>query len=234
MNDGAIADLESKMEADFTRQRDSLDPSKHRILITSIGCGGIGGPTALLLSKAGAESITLIDPDSVELHNIPNQMFRKADVDRPKVDALSDLLTDQGYAKVYPIENKFENVPNQLSNIIVSGLDSMGARQELWKLIKSPAIKQRVTLLLDGRIGGNDIVLLTIDPSNEQQVKMYEKDFLFSDEEGVEAPCTDRGRIDLGFAVGAEVITNLILHFKGEEVPAVVTKNVRNRGISVF
>lgn len=38
--------------------------------------------------------MTLWDFDTVEAHNIVNQMFRQQDVGKPKVEALKDILMD--------------------------------------------------------------------------------------------------------------------------------------------
>ena len=61
----------------FTRQTGILHPeiaAKTRVCI--VGCGGIGSWTALFLAKLGIAGFELYDEDLVELHNLPNQLFR--------------------------------------------------------------------------------------------------------------------------------------------------------------
>ncbi|TFY88303.1 ThiF family adenylyltransferase [Pseudomonas kairouanensis] len=54
-----------------------------------IGCGGIGSTAALLLAGGGVGSLTLVDPDVVELSNLNRQLFwRKLDVGKSKVSIL--------------------------------------------------------------------------------------------------------------------------------------------------
>ena len=56
-----------------------------------VGAGGLGGPVALALAAAGAKSLTLCDPDVVELSNLQRQVqFTTKDIGRPKVAALAE------------------------------------------------------------------------------------------------------------------------------------------------
>lgn len=53
-----------------------------------VGAGGLGCPALLGLSAAGAQRLTIIDPDRVEASNLQRQvLYAVADVGRPKADA---------------------------------------------------------------------------------------------------------------------------------------------------
>ncbi len=56
------------------------------------GCGGLGSNAAVSLVRAGVGRLILADGDAVELSNLNRQQFTRADVGRPKVDALADHL----------------------------------------------------------------------------------------------------------------------------------------------
>lgn len=65
--------------------------SDAKILV--VGAGGLGIPAAWALARDGAKSFTLLDPDPVELSNLPRQfVFIDADIGRPKVEAASEHL----------------------------------------------------------------------------------------------------------------------------------------------
>lgn len=65
-----------------------------------IGAGGLGGPVAYALAAAGAEALTLCDPDRVELSNLQRQVqYTTADIGRLKVEALADELSRRGYPR---------------------------------------------------------------------------------------------------------------------------------------
>jgi molybdopterin/thiamine biosynthesis adenylyltransferase len=52
--------------------------------------GGLGVPASWALARAGATRLTLVDPDPVELSNLPRQViFSIADIGTPKVEAAS-------------------------------------------------------------------------------------------------------------------------------------------------
>jgi molybdopterin/thiamine biosynthesis adenylyltransferase len=60
--------------------------SEKQILI--VGAGGLGVPAALSLVRAGIRKFGLIDPDSIELSNLPRQIiFGESDAGVPKVIA---------------------------------------------------------------------------------------------------------------------------------------------------
>ena len=62
-----------------------------RILI--VGLGGLGVPALWALARAGAQRLTLVDPDPVELSNLARQViYRPADIGTPKVEAAARWL----------------------------------------------------------------------------------------------------------------------------------------------
>ena len=62
--------------------------------ILVVGAGGLGIPAAWALARGGAKSLTLVDPDPVELSNLARQfIFIDADIGRPKVEATRERLT---------------------------------------------------------------------------------------------------------------------------------------------
>jgi len=62
-----------------------------RILI--VGVGGLGVPALWALARDGARELTLVDPESVELSNLPRQViFHDGDLGTPKVEAAARWL----------------------------------------------------------------------------------------------------------------------------------------------
>lgn len=75
-----------------------------------IGAGGLGGPVAYALAAAGADRLTLCDPDRVDLGNLQRQVqFTTADIGRLKVEALADELERRGAARaaIRPLAVRF-------------------------------------------------------------------------------------------------------------------------------
>lgn len=222
----SIRQAEIEGVIDFTRGRDWFDPSSSDAHVTMVGCGGIGSPTAMALAKLGIPKITLIDGDTVEKHNIPNQMFPLADIGRPKVDSLADVLAAYSVSEVDPIHGFVQSngiqmvddglVSGRLRGVVVSGLDSMAARNEVWKNVK---YNVNVPLYVDARIGGENIVIYAVDPRKPDQCKRYEENALsFTDEEAVPLPCTRRSIIDVGFIVASMLTRVVRRHLAGEQI----------------
>lgn len=74
---------------DGSVRRESLAES--RVLV--VGAGALGVPAAAYLAAGGIGTIGIMDPDAVELSNLPRQILhRTEDLGRPKVLSLRDRL----------------------------------------------------------------------------------------------------------------------------------------------
>lgn len=208
-------------DIDYTRQRDFFDPEKVDARVTIVGCGGIGSFTGVALAKLGVREFKLVDFDHVEAHNVPNQFFYPAQVGMSKVDALAETISDTAGAIitgrgspgpcVMPYEQSLQaGLP--LSPIVISALDSMSARADLWNLVKN---KLDCKLFLDGRLGAENVLLYAANPTLPSDQRGYEAT-LHTDAEGVDLPCTGRAIIDVGFAIGSLMTRAVRRYYAGE------------------
>jgi molybdopterin/thiamine biosynthesis adenylyltransferase len=210
---------------DYKRQTDWYDPRVHEGSVTMIGCGGIGSAAAIALAKLGIPRMRLIDHDTVEPHNLPNQMYDIADVGKPKVEALADRLvamrgdTLDLTPEVARITEGSEWKP---SGIVVSGLDSMEARNTIWREFIRKNVN--VSLYIDARLGGEKIVLYAINPMEKGGIDLYEET-LYSDEDAKEDPCSRRSIIDVGFSTAALITRAVRKHLTGEMVEPILVHN---------
>lgn len=175
---------------DYTRQSGLISNSQMEIPVVLIGAGGIGSPLALILSKMGIPRITVFDDDKVEAHNLPNQMYRKKDLGKLKVDALKEICEDYSDVEFTAIPTRFDHNIREKS-IVVSGVDSMKSRHEIWQKIK---LNPAVIMYIDARMGKEMVKIYRVNPTDIKSVKEYEAT-LHSDEEAIPVPCTERAII---------------------------------------
>lgn len=77
---------------DLSKSFDFFRPCDLTSRVHIIGCGSVGSTVAENLARFGITDITLYDFDSVEPHNIANQMFVQSDIYRPKIEAVEDMI----------------------------------------------------------------------------------------------------------------------------------------------
>lgn len=67
-----------------------FDPAKCKDKIHIIGCGSVGSTVAELLARFGLTNVSLYDFDTVEEHNLANQMFTTKNLYKPKLEGVFD------------------------------------------------------------------------------------------------------------------------------------------------
>ena len=124
-----------------------------RILI--VGAGGLGCPAALYLATAGVKNIRWVDPDKVEISNLPRQiLFSENDLNVPKVIVGKRILN-----KIVPavdvdaIEEKADetNLNRLMSgcNIVLDCTDRFKTRH----LINKYCVKNKIPLVIGSAVG---------------------------------------------------------------------------------
>jgi len=168
----------------YWRQLDILNPNETRDKeVAIIGAGGIGSPLALLLAKIGFTKLTVFDFDTIEEHNIPNQLFRLDDIGKHKTEALKEIIKDFTGAEVETVNNEWKG---ELKPIMIVATDNMTSRQAVYNKVKD---SQEVELLIDARMGAELIRIYAIEPLNPMACEFYEK-MLYPSEEAEKLPCT--------------------------------------------
>jgi molybdopterin/thiamine biosynthesis adenylyltransferase len=198
---------------DYWRQLDLVSPSDLDFDVSLIGVGGLGSPIAMALAKMGCPRLTIFDHDNVEPHNLPNQLYRKSDVDQPKVEALAGILREYVEAEITPVNELVTQ--RTFSGVVISAVDSMAARRTIWQ--NCIRYKAGVKLYIDARMGGEVGRILTVSPTNPIGVEAYEGS-LFTDEEGSQELCTAQATIYSTFGV-ASLVANQVKRFaRGESL----------------
>lgn len=213
--------------ADYSGQTDIFDPSKFTWPVHVIGVGGIGSAVVLPLVKLGLRGeLHLWDLDYVEPHNVPAQLiYSRTDVGRPKVEAAAEMLESyrEPECSIVP-HQEFVTAETPLSGVVISGVDSMQARCDIWGSVK---FNPDVPLYLDGRIGGEQMTLLALNPLDMDAVDTYEKDWLFPDGEGAPLPCAARTVIHPPVVLAGHMIAQLTRFARDMELKSYIDVHVR-------
>lgn len=164
-------------------------PSMVKGKIHIIGCGAVGSTVAELLARCGLTDFVLYDDDTVEPHNLVNQMFRQKDIGRPKVEALAEILEEinpEIAARIRIVPERYTDQP--LSGMVFLCVDKISVRKAVAVLNQdNPAIK----LMSDVRISLTDAQHYLADWSKRQRVKDFIATMNFTDEEAdAETPHT--------------------------------------------
>jgi len=137
----------------FLRQLDIADPTKFKDKpITVIGAGGIGAATVVALAKTGFENITIYDFDTVEEHNLPNQLLPMWVRDQytlqwAKTTTLFHLVHDLADISITPVHERYVDQP--VGEIVISAVDSLDARRLIWAQVQQ---SMDTLFFLDGRM----------------------------------------------------------------------------------
>jgi tRNA A37 threonylcarbamoyladenosine dehydratase len=188
-------------QLDFWRQMTIISPSAlDNYKVTVIGVGGIGSPTVIALAKMGISQITVYDYDFVESHNLPNQIYRISDLGKPKVEALKEVVADYAGIDIVAKMERFEN--QQLSGIVISGVDSMAARKTIWDKVR---YNVSVPMYIEARMGAEVCRIHSVKPLDPTNVRWYEST-LYSDDDALDLPCTERAIIYTVFMISGLIV----------------------------
>lgn len=200
---------------DYRRQEELIKLEQLGFPLTLVGAGGIGSPTALALSKLGCDNITIYDPDRVEPHNLPNQLFGPADLGRYKVDALADLIDRLTGTRPNVMRQSLDEGPH--SGVVVLAVDTMAARSAIWQA--SVRFQPSVSLFVDARMGGEVGRVIVVAPTDPDDIRFYETT-LHDDDAATTEPCLVQS-VGYSTLVIAGLVTSCVRRFAaGDRTPA--------------
>jgi hypothetical protein len=171
----------------------------------------------------GCSNLTIWDFDTVEEHNIANQLYPIDAVGKLKVEALSAVVEGFGGLRPQVVPKAFA-AEERVSGVVCACVDTMEARRQIWQAVR---FKPAVSLYLDARVAGEIGVLYTVKPCDIHQVRFYEQT-LYSDEEALDLPCTERSIIYNGFFVAALMVSQIKKHALDQELHDEIIFDLRN------
>ena len=101
---------------------------KEKVIIVG-GAGGISSNAIFQLARIHPKSIYIFDNDKVEEVNLAGQMFGIKDIDKYKVDAITETVNDYSkYTDVFAMRELYTS-NSFTSDIMICGFDNMEARK---------------------------------------------------------------------------------------------------------
>lgn len=200
---------------DYSNQTLFFDPPRYPWEVNIIGMGGIGANVFSSLISLGVRKINIFDGDRVEARNVPTQPIYRhvSDLERLKVEAANDYAIRQESTCQITIHPYHVTAKTRLRGVVISCVDNMTARiNDIWPAVKYNSF---VPLFMDGRIGGLEWNLLTLNPSDPSAIEVYEEDWLYPSSEALQQPCGGRVVIGPLLVLAGHVADNLTLHYQG-------------------
>jgi len=218
---------------DYSGQKDFYDPKTHRGSVSVVGAGGIGSPTILGLARLGVPKIHVFDDDEVEAKNVTNQSYLSEDVGKDKAVAIAYQAADiNPEADIIQYEKRVTEDDVLVGDIVISAVDSMSSRKTIFDVAKKSPVPR---YLIDGRLGGELIVLHIVNLSDKDHVEYYlSDDVMFEDKEMESNVCTARTIIDVSNAVSALIIRAVRRILTEQDVEKMITLNMNNLKMTVM
>lgn len=133
----------------LNKHKEFFDPEEFEDQIHIIGCGAIGSTVAEQLTRLGIKTLHLYDFDTVTEHNITNQMFTSKHVGMPKLDALTQILTEINPEIEIIAENEGWQPGTTLSGYVFLAVDDIELRQ---KIVKENLYNPNIKAMFDTRM----------------------------------------------------------------------------------
>ena len=151
-----------------------------------IGVGAVGSFIALQLAKLGISKFHIWDFDTVDDHNIANQVYTFKDIGRLKTDAMKDHILENNPDCEVITHGKYEGDP--LTGYVFMEVDSVELRK---RIAEDNQFNRMLKRIFDGRIGLATGQVITVDWQNDTAIENYIKlcDFKDNDADVTVSAC---------------------------------------------
>lgn len=193
-----------------------------KLKIELIGAGGISSWTALALSRLNLERISIYDFDIVSTYNIGGQFYGPYNVGGCKAFELANnIRLFSPNITIYSQGNRItSDTPIGNGDIIISGVDSMLSRTEIYNNLKS---FQYNGLYIDGRLSADTLQVISFMFDDKEANSRYKDEFLFNDRESEETVCSFKQTTYMAMMI-ASIICNIVVNYANNKVNLVEYK----------
>lgn len=224
------------MALDTKKVLEFFDASKIRKQIHIVGCGAIGSHVAEQLTRMGCSNIHLWDFDTVSPHNITNQMFVQADVGRPKVEAVADMMLAINPDCKITLHNCPLEDPYIVNGYIFMCVDKIDVRKAI---VNANKMNPNAIAVFDFRMRLTDAQYYAADFSRPEQVEELLKTMDFTQEEADAATPQSACGVELSViytvkAIVAAGVCNFVKLVHGESMKNKIFVDMNFLAIDAF
>lgn len=222
---------------DLSKSYEYFQPEKDDARVHIIGCGSVGSTVAENLARSGVTKMTLWDFDTVEPHNIVNQMFRNKDIGKRKVDALKDILEEINPDIADDIQLKPDGWQGKmLSGYIFLCVDNIELRR---KIVEQHMDTPFVKAVYDFRTRLEDAQHYAADWSDQKMKKDLLNSMQFSHDEAKEETPMSACNVTLGVCPTVRIIcaygvANHMNFINGKGIKKLVLADAFNMMLDAF
>jgi len=186
---------------------------------TVIGIGFLGSHTAAALARLGMQAISLIDPDTIEAHNLGSQFYFDNQVGRPKVEALANVLRSSSDTIVRTKQTPLTydgTTDLELHDLLIVTPDNMAARKAAYAHFHQ---HPTTAWLIEARTNGSFLQIHAVSRNDHFVNEEYKTHHLYDD---TSVPgqdlCGQKATIDYGIYAAA-LITRIVRQIQTGEKP---------------
>jgi len=201
----------------LAKHMDFFDPTQIQTPIHLIGLGAIGSHVACMLTRLGCQRFHLYEFDHVVPHNLANQVYNDADINRPKLEVtIEKMLAINPGLNIIAHPEGYKT--QRLSGFVFLCADSIELRRQI---VEANLYNEYILAMADWRMRLADAQHYLADWSNEKEKADFLGSMQFSSAEAkaatpVSACGTAMSIIPTVWTITAMGIANFINLVKGE------------------
>lgn len=199
-------------------------------IITLAGVGGIGSYVGFLLGRVKPYSLTIYDPDIVEIANLSGQLYGKSNIGNPKAYELAKMIRDYSdYHNMIVYKERF-TMESPATDIMICGFDNMEARKIFFNVWSTHVAsytpeERKKCLFIDGRLAAEEFQVITIQGDDERALLRYSSEWLFSDAEADATVCSYKQTTFMANMI-ASIMVNTFVNFVANECNPIMPRDV--------
>lgn len=188
---------------DRSKFSEFFNPEELQNRVNVVGVGAIGSNICLQLTRLGIETIHIYDFDTVDAHNIANQMYDEDDINELKVNAIArKMKAINPHCNVITHEEGLQE-PYILNGYIFMCVDSIELRKEI---TEANRLNRNTSAIFDFRMRLTDAQYYCAKEDYEYDELL--KTMNFTHEEAQEATPTSACGVELSVIYAPNIITS--------------------------